>query len=405
MRKYYLKSLFLFVFICVNFYSSDNIFSKENTFQGKPALHNSILKEIANLSDQEIYELAKKTNNDAIPGKINYSQILLTEAIRKNPKNVHAFLEMARIIDMQISDPLIKMQKKFGLLYQAFLIDPDNPKVRYKFASILLELGQKELFQKIYIQTMQTFPNHPDTLIEKIQIFSKTNPDKAIALSATAINNGANIEDFLEDFLFAIQNSTNSEHFAEKLLIYAKQYQNRWLWYQLGLEYVKNKQYSRAEDAFTKSIVLGNEIIGKLQLGILQYRSLNKINNGIHTLETVIDSVKNDPFISTKFIYLAHVQLTCALMLSKNKQATQKELNFVAKYAFQNRPYFMDLMNEFIRNGEENLLPDSLTIAIQNDPLFAESYSVLSSVLKKQKKDALSQAAYQKFLVINSQKK
>lgn len=382
-----------------------NVFSKDTRFIGKPTLHETVLKQIANLSDHEIYTLAKKINNDAIPGKLNYAQMLLTEAIRKNPKNVDAFLEMARTVNMQPLDPLTKMQKKFGFLYQAFLIAPDNPKVRYKFASLLLELDQKELFQKIYLQTMQTFPNHKDTLIEKVQILSKTDPKNALEIANIAIENGANIEDFLEDFLFALENSDKSENFSQNLLVYAKRYQNRWLWYQVGLEFTKNKEYQKAEDAFEKSIALGNNIIGRLQLGILQYRNLRKIQKGITNLESVIYEIKDDPFISNNLIYLAHIQLTCAYMMSKNKQATKKELNFVAKYAFQNHSYFIDLMNEMLKNGEDQLLPESISIAVQNDPLFAESYHVLANVLKKQKKDELAQTAYQKFLVINSQKK
>lgn len=387
----------------LTFYS--NVFSKDARFIGKPTLHETVLKQISNLSDQEIYTLAKKTNNDAIPGKLNYAQMLLTEAIRKNPQNVDAFLEMARTIDMQQLDQLTKMQKKFGFLYQAFLIAPENPKVRYKFASLLLELDQKELFQKIYLQTMQAFPTHPDTMIEKVQILAKTNPKNALEMATVVIDNGGNIEDFLEDFLFALENSDKSENFTQNLLFYAKRYENRWLWNQLGLEYTKSKQYQKAEEAFEKSIALGNDIIGRLQLGILQYRNLNKVQKGITNLEAVIYQIKDDPFISNNLIYLAHIQLTCAYMISKNKQATKKELNFVAKYAFQNHSYFIDLMNEMSKNGEDKLLPESIALAVQNDPLFAESYHVLANVLKKQKKDELAQTAYQKFLVINSQKK
>lgn len=387
------------------FIFDNKIFPKDDFTSEPHTIHTDVLEKTGHLSDDELYQLAKNVDDDALPGESDYSQILLTEAIRLNPKNVNALLEAARMTEMQPFDAVTKAQKKFGFIYQAFLIEPNNPKVRYKFASVLLELDQKYFFQKIYSQTLNEFPDHVETQLQKIQILSKTNPKLALELSDEALKNGADINDFLEYFLIALEKSDAKKNFSKNLLEYAEKYQSRALWYNLGLQYIIEKQYDKASDAFQKSIEFGNKIAGRLQLGILQYRYQNKINDGIVTLQTLLGTLKDNLFISKNFVYLVHIHLTCALMLSRNTEATAKELNFVAKYAYQNHLYFINMANEFIKNGRDDILKQPMEIAIQNDPLFAEPYYILSNILKKQKKDSLSHEVYQKFLVIDSQKK
>jgi len=390
------------VLACTLLSLSNNVHGKELK-QKIGTAHKTTLKKISQYSDGELVEMAKLINEDSIPGELSYSEILLTEAIRKNPKNVDALFELSKVAEKEEGNEKKKLQKSFEFIYQAFLVDQYSPKIRYKLASLFLELKQKELFQGLYQNTLIQYPDHIETKIEKIKLFAQTKPQLAIKISEDVLQSGGNIHDFLPYFILSLHQYDSEEKFSNNLKYYAERYPDRWLWYHLGIEYMAEKKYDKARDAFKNSIKLGNTIVARLQLAAAQYQNQSDIEGAMTNLELVIVELKKRPYIANSIVYFTHTQLACALMFSTQKNKLKHELNFLAEYSYNNQKYFISTMNEFLKHNKENAIESTLRQAIKKDPLFTYPYLALSKVLRKQKKYKQATIMHKKLILIQNQ--
>ncbi len=402
-KSYSTISFIIFCLLSCNSFNRSNL-TKGYKLENAPTNNTDILSKISYISDNELVNIAKRINEDSLPGESTLAEIVLTEALRKNPKNTEALFEYSKLTEKQKLHPTEKVKKSFGFIYQAFLIDPNDPKIRYKLANLFFELEKPDLFQGLYENTLTQYPNHIETKIEKMKVLAQSDPKVVVKLSKEVLDSGGRIEDFLPQFLYALKASDEKKKFAHNLHAFAKKYSDRWLWYHLGLEYTANKQYSRAEHAFEKSITLGNDIIGGLQVAQIQYRNQNKAKLALGNLNKVLKKIDSNTYLDSSVKYFVHTQIACAMLYSKhtNKNKLKKELQYLGEHAYQNSKYFQMTINEFLQKGYENTVLNSLNLAIKQDPLFLYPYQVLEKIYTNQKKYTLAKSIHKKISILQS---
>lgn len=377
------------LFLTVVFYPNSN--AEQNT----PALNND--------SRCHLNE-AKKIISDALPGENTRAEKLLIHCIRVNPKNLEAILTLAQLTEKLVvsgEKSLFEIRKSLALLSQALALEPNNPKVRYAMAHLFATIGQFDESQNLYEKTMQEFPNSKETLIEKAKLIVEKDPDEALRLITDSIKMGTNVEEVINIILSSVHYKSNLNSYSKSLAIVSEQFQNRWLYYKLGMVYIEEKQYEAAAKAFNKAIQLGDTIEAKLQLAILQYKHLRDYKNSILNFEAIRKELEQRPAVSSLSHALVYSHYSLALYASNKKDEAAQAAKQVIMKSFGNRDFVKSLVYEYKERHALSLLQPALELVTLTDPSFDLAYAFLGEIYKENSDYNKSLDALDKAIALN----
>ncbi|WP_186645123.1 tetratricopeptide repeat protein [Fluviispira vulneris] len=350
-------------------------------------------------SSTQLYLTAKRIIVDSLPGEQVKAEKLLIESIRQNPKNINAYVALAKLIQSQVAQgnkyPQ-ELHKSITLINQAYEIDPERPKTRFASADILFYTGQVKSAEDLYLDTMTRFPNHRDTYIEKTRIYSEKNPQESIRNAEAALKLGASTDDISQYLSSALIRSTKKEVLANKLKSYAQKYPDRWLWHKTALAYANNRNYKEATNAFEKAITLGNDVESRLQLAVMQYSIESKNKKAIENLNKLITILGEKEYISTTAYSLVYAHLSLAYFKDKKNEEAALAATYAAKSSGESKQFYTSLVAEYKKINALYILDNSLNYLIKEEPSFELPYTVFAEINRNNKKYGTAIEMYDK---------
>ncbi|KAB8033229.1 TPR end-of-group domain-containing protein [Fluviispira multicolorata] len=340
-------------------------------------------------SSTKLYLAAKRIIVDSLPGEQIKAEKLLIESIRQNPKNINAYVALAKLIQAQVAQgnkyPQ-ELHKSIMLINQAYEIDPDRPKTRFASADILFYTGQVKNAEDLYLDTLTRYPNHKDTFIEKTRIFSEKNPQESIKSAEFALKSGASTDDISQYVSSAIIRSTKRDELGLTLKNFAKKYPDRWIWHKAALAYANNRNYKEATYAFEKAISLGNDVESRLQLAVMQYTIESKNKKAIDNLNLLIKILGEKEYISTSAYSLVYAHLSLAYFRDKKKEEAAIAATYSAKSSGESKQFYKSLVSEYKKINALYILDDSLNYLMREEPSFELPYVVFAEINRNNKK-------------------
>ncbi|MBX9703010.1 MAG: hypothetical protein K2X39_02535 [Silvanigrellaceae bacterium] len=315
-----------------------------------------------------------------LSGSSERAENLFIQAIRKNPYDFYAYIDYAQMI----IDKYTKGQKNiysfqqtlFPLLEQAEALRPNSPAVSYLMAEAIGALELTETSESLSQNLEQQHPISLETKVFQIKKYANQNPQETIAKALSILKQG-----FLFDRIsVAFRNSIESMtiNILERALLfekYAKIIDDRWLWFAAGKNYLAVNDFHKAYSCFYHSLHAGEETLTKIHIAQLQYTKLSKIKNAIKILHTI----KLEPQQKEEKC-LVHSHLAKAELRNKNK-AYAKEFAFLsAKSCIFHKSIFLDLVNDFSKYNQEDILIPALEYMAIENPNFIEIHTMLASI-------------------------
>ena len=347
---------------------------------------------------------AKKIMTDVIPGEEPQAEKLLINCIRMNPKYLEPILELAQLIELRVSvgeRPLFDIHKSLALVSQAYALDPNSAKVRYAMAHMLGTIGQYEEAQSLYEKTMEEFPNNKETLVEKAKLLVEKDPDASLKLIQESVKMGTNVDDVIEIISSGIRYKSGLSSYSKSFSLVALQYKNRWLYHKLGLIYLEEKQFELAQDAFKRSVELGNTVEAKLQLAIVQYQYLKDFHNSILNFESLIKELELRKTISNSSRALVYAHYSLALFANNNIQSASNAAVQVVLKSSANRDYIKFLAYEYKSRHALQVLQPALELVTLNDPTSDLAFAFLGEIYKQTKNYAKALEVLDKAIILN----
>ena len=362
---------------------------------------------ITNDSSIKLYKEAKAIIVNALPGEQIKAEKILIESIRQNPKNVDAYIELSKLIQMEVAQGYrhpFELQKSIELITQAYELDPNRPKTCFAKADILYYSGQSKAAEEIYIETLSKYPDHRDSYIEKARIFSDRNPQESLKNIELALRNGATTDDISQFATTAIVRSTKPEDTGNALKEFAKKHPDRWIWHKAALAYANIKNYNEASKAFEKAISLGNDIESRLQLAVMQYSFQNKNTLAIENLEKLLATLSKRKYIAPSAFSLVYAHISMANFKNNNKEDASTAAIYSAETGYDNKQFYTSLVSEYKKLNALYILEGSLKYLIKEEPDYLLSYSIYGELYRNNKKYDDSIEMYSKALALDDTK-
>lgn len=389
------------------------------TFISTIIIHNSVLsKDVKKEStkydktmlithSQKLYNEAKAIIVNALPGEQILAEKTLIESIRENPNNIDAYIELAKLIQIEVASgykPPYEIQKSIDLVSEAYELDPTRPKSCFAKADIFYYSGQYKIAEEIYIDTLTKYPNHVDSYIEKARIFAEKNPQESLKNVELALSNGASTDDISQFASIAITKMSKPEETGNALKNFALKHPDRWIWHRAALAFTNIKNYPEATKAFKKSIELGNDIESRLQFAVMQYSILNKYDLAIANLEKLLITLSNKKYISPSAYSLVYAHISLANFKNKNKESASLAALNSAKSSYDNKQFYNSLALEYKKINALYILEESLKYLIKEEPDYLLAYTIYGELLRNYKKYNDSIEMYTNAIILDNSK-
>ncbi len=344
---------------------------------------------IGSESSIRLYKEAKAIIVNALPGEQIRAEKILIESIRQNPKNVDAYLELSKLIQMEVAQGYrqpYELQKSIALITQAYELNSKRPKTSFARADILYYSGQPKVAEEIYIETLSKYPEHLDSYIEKARIFAEKNPQESLKNIELALRNGASTDDISQFATTAIVKLTKPEMTGNALKEFAKKHPDRWIWHKAALAFANIKNYNEATKAFEKAISLGNDIESRLQLAVMQYSFQNKNVPAIENLEKLLATLSKRKYIAPSAFSLVYAHISMANFKNNNKEDASLAAIYSAETGYDNKQFYTSLVSEYKKLNALYILEGSLKYLIKEEPDYVLSYSIYGELYRNNKK-------------------
>lgn len=359
-------------------------------------------------SSLRLYREARAIIVNALPGEQIRAEKILIESIRQNPKNVDAYIELSKLIQMQVTQGYrrhpFELQKSIELITQAYELDPNRPKTCFARADILYYAGQSKAAEDIYIETLSKYPEHLDSYIEKARIFADRNPQESLKNIELALKNGATTDDISQFATTAIVRLTKPEDTGNALKEFAKKYPDRWIWHKAALAYMNIKNYNEATKAFEKAISLGNDIESRLQLAVMQYSFQKKNKSAIENLEKLLTTLSKRQYIAPSAFSLIYAHISMASFKNNNKEDAFQAAIYSAETGYDNKQFYSALVSEYKKLNALYILEGSLKYLIKEEPDYLLPYTVFAEIYRNTKKYNESIEMYNRALTLDNTK-
>nr|BFD31892.1 hypothetical protein GTC16762_15100 [Pigmentibacter ruber] len=364
----------------------------ENDIQKFANLNNSTNKK-QQKNDTEIakklFKEAKAILINALPGEQNKAEKLLIECIRLNPNDIDAYIELSKLIQIQVSQGLrhpYELQKSVELVTEAYELAPNRPKVLFAKADILYYSGQAKAAEQLYLETLNQYPNHLDSYIEKARLFAEKKPTEAIENAKFALQNGASTDDISQSVAIAFTKLYQPEISASMLKEFSENYPDRWLWHKTALSYLMLKNFEMASYAFEKAIALGNDIESRLQLAVMQYSLQNKYKMSLDNLNKLLATLSKHTYINKTAFSLVYAHMSMAHFKNKNHSDAATAAVYSAETAYENKQFFVSLVTEYKKQNALYIVENALKYLIKEQPNFSLSYTIFGEIFRNQKR-------------------
>jgi tetratricopeptide (TPR) repeat protein len=358
-------------------------------------------------SSLKLYREAKAIIVDALPGEQIHAEKLLIESIRLFPGNIDSYIELAKLIQLQVAQGTknpFELQKSIELVTQAYEMAPNRPRACFAKADILYYSGHIKAAEDMYLETLGKYPEHMDSLVEKGRIYSEKNPKEALKNIEEAIRKGANMDDISHYAAIALAKSEIPGKAAFALKEFAKKHPDRWLWHRTALSYVGVKNYHEATLAFEKAISLGNDIESRLQLAVLQYTIQNKYNFSLSNLDKLLEALSKRQYISPSAYSLVYAHISMANYKNNNKSDAAIAALYSAQTSYDNKKFYSSLVSEYKKIDAMQILDKSLKYLTKEEPSYLLPYIIFAEMFRNDKKFDESIEMYTKAIVLDNSK-
>lgn len=356
---------------------------------------------------KKIYREAKVILINALPGEQIKAEKLLVESIRLDPYNADSYLELARLIQTQVSQGIrhpYELKKSLDLVNEAYEIAPTRPKVLFARADILYYSGEAKTAEQLYIDTLNQYPDHLDSYIEKARIFATKNPSEAIRNAKLALEKGSSTDDISQSIAIAFSKLYAPDVSAKMLKDFSEKYPDRWLWHKTALTYLNNRNYEMATFAFEKAISLGNDVESRLQLAVMQYSIQSKYKQSFDNLNKLILTLQKRPYINKTAYSLIYAHISMAHFKNKNYSDAAIAATYSAETAKENKQFYVSLITEYKKQNALYILENSLNYLIKEQPEYLVPYSIFGELFRTQKKYTESIEMYNKAIALDNTK-
>lgn len=356
---------------------------------------------------KKIFREAKIILINALPGEQIKAEKLLIECIRLNPQNVDAYLELSKLIQLQVSQGTrhpYELQKSVELVTEAYELAPKRPKVLFAKADILYYSGQAKAAEQLYIETLNQYPDHLDSYIEKARIYAEKKPNESIENAKLALQKGATTDDISQSVSIAFTKLYTPELAARMLNEFSEKYPDRWLWHKTALSYLTLKNYELATLAFEKAIMLGNDVESRLQLAVMQYSLQHKYKHSIDNLNKLLITLNKRTYINRTAYSLVYAHISMAHFKNKNYADAATAAIYSSETAKENKQFFVSLISEYKKQNALFILENALKQLIKEQPEYLLAYSVFGELYRNQKKYEDSIEMYNKAIALDANK-
>ncbi|APJ04055.1 tetratricopeptide repeat protein [Silvanigrella aquatica] len=358
-------------------------------------------------SSLKLYKEAREIIVNALPGEQDKAEKLLIESIRQNPNNIDSYIEIAKLIQVQVAQGNrhpYELQKSIELINEAYAIAPERPKCNFAKAEVLYYSGQSKAAEDLYAEIFNKYPNHLDTYIEKARILSDKSPQESLDNVELALRNGATTDDISQSATTALLKINTAESIGKSLKEFAKKHPDRWLWHKAALAYANTKNYSEATMAFEKAIALGNDIEARLQLAVMQYSYQNKFKPALENLNKLLITLSKRKYITHSAKSLVYAHISMANFKNKNKEDAALAAVYTAQTGFDNKQFYASLVTEYKKLNSLYILESSLKYLMKEEPDYLLSYSIYGEIFRNNKKYDDSIEMYSKAIALDNTK-
>jgi tetratricopeptide (TPR) repeat protein len=358
------------------------------------------------LSSTQLYQKAKSIIINALPGEYRQAEKLLIESIRQDPKNMDSYIELAKLIQTQVTlgnKGILELQKSILLIRQAYELAPERPRARFAYAEILYYSGLNEKAQELYAETLSKYPEHPETFIEKSKIFSEKKPQESIENAKKALQKGVRTDEISPYVIIAIT-KLSKENLAENLEHFAVKYPDRWLWHKAGLAYKEAGHLTQAKYAFEQALELGNQVESRLQLAVMQYTEKNESHQAIDHFKKLLHILSQKEFVNVSALSLVYAHLSLAFYKIGSKQEASIAATYSAQTSQGNKDFYSSLISEYKQLNALFIAENSLKYLLKEDPAYVLPYITYGEIYRTRKKYEISIEMYTKALSLEPQK-
>lgn len=339
-------------------------------------------------TSNELYLAAEKLIGDALPGEDVAAERDLIQCLRLEPKHVDAMLLLAQLTLEQVQRgerPIVDMQRSLTLVGQAFSLAPNRPKVRLRMAHLFALMGQMENARTLYFSTLEAFPEHKETYIERAKVFAAYDPQQSLQFVQKALKAGARVEELRSIIVDAYESQLPSHSLAELLEAFVQKHPDRWLWHKVGMAYLEKNNFAKSEAAFRQAIELGNVIESRLQLGVMEYVNEKKYSAAIKDFNLLLHAMDQRPALNSSSRALAFSHLSLAYFYNHDLKNAQKAALSSAHLSLNEKQYFRSLVLEYRKLKSLSVLRDALNYLVKADPVSEFAYQTRAEMHVEEK--------------------